>query len=77
MLLLLLLLAAVLSLSRPPQGQAAILLQQRQRRVRSAHPAVAGRAALHLVHGLGDGGQRGRRRVGVQVGRRAEQGAVG
>ncbi|TNN50764.1 hypothetical protein EYF80_039029 [Liparis tanakae] len=55
--------AAVRSRSRPPQGQAAALLEQRQGRVSSARPAEAGRAALHLVHRLRHGGQGGGRRA--------------
>lgn len=75
--LLLLVLVAVLSRSGASQGQAAVLLQQRQGGVGAARPAVAGRAALHLVHSLGHRGQSGRRRVGVQARRRAEERVVG
>lgn len=63
--LLLLMVATILSRTRTTQ----VLLQKRQRRVSSACLAVAGRTALHLVHGLGHGRQGGRGRVGVQVGR--------
>lgn len=38
---------------------------------------MAGRAALHLVHSLGHGGQGGRGRVGVQVRGGAEEGVEG
>lgn len=72
------LVAAILSWSGTPQGQAAAFLQQCQGgRVGPAGPGVVGGAALHLVHSLGHGGQRGRGWVGVQVGGGAEEGAVG
>lgn len=70
-----LLLVAVLSRQRR-QSQAAVLLEQRQGRVRSARPPVAGRPPLHLVHSLGHGRQGSRRRVGVQVRGRAEEGVL-
>lgn len=72
-LLLLRVVVAVLSWNRPPQGQAAVLLEQRQGRVGSARPPVAGRDPLHLVHSLGHGGQGGGGRVGVQVRGGAEE----
>lgn len=56
-------------------GTAQVFLQQGQGGVSPAHPGVAGRPAL--VHSLGHGCQRRRGRVGIQVGRRAEEGVVG
>lgn len=47
-----------------------VLLEQRERGVRSALPA------LHLVHGLGHRGERGRGRVRVKVRGRAKDGGV-
>lgn len=76
LLLLLMVVVAVLSWSVTPQGQTTILMEQPQRGVGSAGSAVAGRAPLHLVHGLRDGGQGGRRRVGVQVRGGAEEGGL-
>lgn len=67
MVLLLLLLDGVLGWNRPREGQTAALLQKGQGGVGSAHPAVVGRAALHLVDSLGHGGQSGGGGVGVQV----------
>lgn len=62
---------AVLSGCRPSERQARILLQEGQGGVGPARPAP-----LHLVHGLGHGGQGGGGRIGVQIRRRAEKGSV-
>ena len=68
--------AAVGAGHRSPQRQAPVLLQQPHRGVGPAGPGQVRRGPLHLVHGLGDGGQGGGGRVSVQAGRRAEEGGV-